>query len=84
MGKLEAEFEQFKAVHKYATLKARLIKYYTDLQDGKVNLPDFMRDDTPEKLADAEIRRILCMPDGLERFDRLYNTCWEEIAEVMP
>lgn len=84
MGKLEAEFEQFKAVHKYATLKARMIQFFTDAQNGEVNIPDFMRDDTPEKLADREIRRILCMPDGLERFDRLYNACWEEIAEVMP
>lgn len=82
--KLEEEFEQYKALHKYATLKAMIIQYYQDLEDGKIKLPDFMRNDTPEKLADKDIKNLLCLSDGGEKFNRLYEAAWQVIAEIMP
>lgn len=40
---LEREFEEFKALHKYAILKVRIMQYYKDLEADSVNVPDFMR-----------------------------------------
>lgn len=44
---LEKEFEQYKALRKYCILKARIMQYYKDLEEGQINLPDFMRE-TPQ------------------------------------
>lgn len=80
---LEDEFEQYKACHKYSVLKAKMIDYYTTLDMGKVNLPNFLRNDSPEKRADEELRNIISMPDGMKRFNELYEIAWESIAELM-
>lgn len=70
------------ALHKYSVLKARIMKYYQDLQDtGCVNIPDFLRDDSPEKLADRELRRLVMNPDGLGEFNRLYELAYKDVAE---
>ena len=70
------------ALHKYSVLKAKIIKYYQDLEDtGCVNIPDFLRDDSPEKLADRELKRLIMNPNGLGEFNRLYEIAYKDVAE---
>ena len=58
------------------------MKYYQDLQDtNTVNIPDFLRDDSPEKLADRELKRLVMNPDGLGEFNRLYELAYKDVAE---
>ena len=78
---LEKEFEEYKALHKYSVLKAKIMQYYKDLEEGQVNLPDFMRE-TPEEKADKELSILVSYYP--EKFNRLYERVWEEIAERMP
>lgn len=78
------EFEEYKALHKYAILKAKMVKYYQDLEANSPTIPDFMRQgQTPESLADGDIRNIICIPDNLEKFNSLYEKAYQELAEVL-
>lgn len=43
MGQLEHEFEEYKALHKFAILKCRIMQYYTDMEEGQILVPDFQR-----------------------------------------
>ena len=82
MGTLESEFEEFKAIHKIAILKAKIIMYYKHLEVNQVNVPDFMRKfETPEAKADYMIKRLV-MRD-MREFNRLYEIAYKEIAEVL-
>lgn len=79
------EFEEYKAVHKYAILKAKAVKYFQDLEANSATIPDFMRQgQTPESLADGEIRNLMCIPDNLATFNKLYEQAYQELAEVLP
>lgn len=78
---LEREFEEFKALHKYAILKAMMMRYFETVQQGEVNMPDFMRDDTPEKLADKELRKLVV--NDINKFNSLYEKAYEELAPVL-
>lgn len=81
---LEQEFEQYKAVHKYAVLKCKIIRYYKDLEADKVTVPDFQRiGERPEDLADRDLRLMLSSPDGLKEFNRLYEMAYQDLAEVL-
>lgn len=83
MGALEKEFEEIKAVHKFAVVKGMLIDYYKTIQQGQVNLPDFMRNDTPEKLAQRDIRNLVLLNDGLEKFNNTYEKAWCIVAPLL-
>ena len=76
------ELSTKKAIHKYKVLKVRIMKYYQDLQDtNTVNIPDFLRDDSPEKFADRELKRLVMNPNGLGEFNRLYEIAYKDIAK---
>ena len=78
------EFEQYKALHKFAILKAKAVKYYQDLEENSATIPNFLRQgQTPEALADAQIRNLLCIPDNGMTFNRLYEAAYQELAEVL-
>lgn len=81
---LEQEFEEFKALHKFSVLKGKMINYYRTIQQNEENLPNFMRDDTPEKLADRDIRNLVLLNDGLFKFNSLYEKAWCEVAPMLP
>jgi hypothetical protein len=81
MGLLENEFEQFKALHKYAILKAKMMNYYETVQQGQINLPDFMRDDTPEKLADKDLKDLVL--NDINKFNSLYEKAYTELAPIL-
>lgn len=78
---LEKEFEQYKALHKYCILKARIMQYYKDLEEGQINLPDFMRE-TPEQKADKDLTKLIMFSPN--KFNELYEQAWNDIAERMP
>lgn len=81
---LEKEFEITKHQHKLGVLKKVITKFYEDLQGtNTVNIPDFLRNDTPDKLADLELWEILNFNDGGVRFEYLYNKAWEQISESL-
>lgn len=81
MVTLEEEFEQFKALHKFSILKAMMIRYYETIQQGQVNLPDFMRDDTPEKLADKDLKDLVL--NDINKFNSLYEKAYTELAPLL-
>lgn len=83
MFELEQEFEEYKAAHKYSILKAKIMNYYADLQDTGINIPDFLREDTPEKLADRDLQELLSTCSGIEKFNKLYEMAWQEIAPCL-
>lgn len=81
MVTLEDEFEQFKAIHKLAILKAKMIDYYETLEQGKINLPDFQRDDTPEIKANKDVMYLLLT--DINKFNSLYEKAWNELAPIL-
>ena len=83
MKTLEKELEQAIAKHKYAVVKAKMIDYYTTLEMGQVNLPNFLRKDTPEKKADKDLKDILYSENGIKKFNELYEIAWKSIAEFV-
>lgn len=84
MQTLEREFEDFKALHKYAIMKVKLVRYFKDLEEGSIQLPDFLRpNDTPEKKADKAIHELVTAPDGGAKFNQLYEQAYQELAEVL-
>lgn len=82
MATLEEEFEEFKALHKYSVLKAKIVMYYADLQDTGVNIPYFLREDTPEKLAERDLKELLTKR-GIKEFNRLYELAYQEVSQYL-
>lgn len=81
---LEQEFETYKALHKYAVLKAKIMSYYRDLNDSSSNhIPSFLLQEEFEKQADEDLRTLITLPDGLQKFNRLYQIAWDSMAELM-
>lgn len=81
---LEHEFEEYKAIHKYSVLKAKLIDYYRTLEQDKILVPDFQRQhETPEALADKDIRMLILRPNGLQLFNHYYELAYKDLAEVL-
>jgi hypothetical protein len=81
MGALEKEFAEYKALHKYAIMKAMLMRYFRTIQQGEVNIPDFLRDDSPERLVDKELRNLVV--NDINKFNSLYEKAYEELAPML-
>lgn len=79
--KLEEEFSQFVAVHKLSILRAKILNYFITLEQKEVNLPDFMRDDTPEQKTDRILKNLI-MTD-INKFNSLYEKAWSELAPIL-
>ncbi len=80
---LEQEFEEIKAVHKYAVLKAKLLQYYTDLQNTGITIPSFLQPKTPEQSADEYISELMLKGDNFKLFNTKYELAWQEIAPFL-
>lgn len=78
---LEEEFTQYVAIHKISILKAMMIKYYKTLEINDIVLPDFQRNDSPEKLADRDIKNLILY--DFKRFNSLYEKAWAELAPIL-
>ena len=81
MLSLEDECMQRIALHKYAILKAKIMDYYRTIRQGEVNIPEFMDDFAPERLADIELRKLVL--SDMDKFNRLYEVAYEELAEIL-
>lgn len=79
---LEQEFEERKAIHKYAILTAKLMKYYRDLDTDNL-IPDFMREEEYEKKAREDVKAIFNYDNG-KLFNRFYELAWKEVKEILP
>lgn len=79
---LEKEFEDFKIIHKSAIVKAVAMRYYSDLYDSEVNLPEFIesKEDVVERKANSYLIDLL---NDKARFNKVYNNCWERIKEYL-
>lgn len=80
MTTIEQEFEQRKLEHMQKTLFIKAKAYYSALDGNGVNIPDFMRVDSPDKRAIADVEKLMFLPDGGQMFKRLYEAAWSEIA----
>jgi hypothetical protein len=81
MVTLEEECMQRIAKHKSKIFKEMMIRYYETIQQGQVNLPDFMRDDTPEKLADKDLKDLVL--NDINKFNSLYEKAYTELAPLL-
>ena len=76
---LEKEFLERLFIHKYAVLSAKCLKYYEDLQNTGVTIPNFLQDKTPEEQANEYVVDIILK--GL--LNEKYELAWNEIAVFM-
>lgn len=83
MTSLEREFENFKIGHKSAVIKAVALKYYGDLYDSEINLPEFIesKEDVVERKAS---NYLLELANDNNRFNKVYENCWERVKEYLP
>ena len=80
---LEQEFEEFKAIHKYSVLKAKLMKYYEDLYNTGITIPSFLQNKTPEQSANEYISDLMLKSDDFKLFNAKYELAWNEIAPFL-
>lgn len=78
---LEEEFLYYAAIHRFSILKAMMIKYYSTLEADSINLPDFQREDSPEKLADKDVKNLVLT--DINKFNSLYEKAWAELAPLL-
>lgn len=84
---LEKEFEARKAMHKYAILAARMMKYFRDLDTTNPILEFVSEEDKEreyEEKAVKEIKKILALGDKGVTFNRFYEIAWKECANFLP
>lgn len=79
---LEREFEDFKIIHKSAIIKAVAMRYYSDLYDSEINLPEFIesKEDVVERKAS---NYLLELANDSSRFNKVYENCWNRIKEYL-
>ena len=78
---LEQEFEEYKALHKYAILKTKIMDYYRTIRQGEVNIPDFMDDFAPARMADIQLRKLVL--SDMDKFNSLYEQAYTELAQIL-
>ncbi len=79
---LEQEFEKYKAKHKLRILRTKILQYFKDIEDGQINVPDFMRiGQRPEDLADKALKELILHDNNLAMFNRLYEIAYNELSE---
>ena len=69
----EQEFEQYKNIHKYCVLKARLVEIFE--KEG-VNIPNFL-----DKELESRIDYCMCEIAKAGKYDELYELAWNETKE---
>lgn len=75
----ETEFEQCKKKHMFNVLLFKMTEYYETIEMGKVNLPCFVRNDSPEKKAEKEVQWLI--ENDKKRFVELYELAYKDLAE---
>ena len=77
---LAKEFEHYKFLHKSSIVLGSLLKYYNDVANSGVTIPDFMRK-SPEEEAKEHYYRLL---ENREEFNKMYDKCWERYGALLP
>lgn len=76
---LEQAFSLRKIAHIYAILKYKMMEYYETIEMGKLNLPNFVRNDSPEKKAERDIDWLL--KNDKQKFYEMYELAYKDLAE---
>ena len=82
-NRLENEFEQYKALHKYSVLTARIMQYYCDMDSNNL-IPEFIRREQYLARAKKDVKKILAEDKTGTKFNSLYEKAWEDIKDSMP
>ena len=75
---LEREFSEFKILHMFAVLKAKMIMYYEVILADTVQLPPWQGGDTPESLAQRDIEELYNR--DINKFVEMYERAYQELA----
>ena len=78
---LENEFSEAIFNHKSAIVLGSLLKYYNDIASTGVTIPDFMCLCTPEERAKQHYFELLA---DKNKFNEMYELCWDKYKEVLP
>lgn len=77
---LEREFTEWVYIHKSSIVMGSLIKYYADLDNTGVTIPDFMNTSVEDKAKDHYFRLLA----DRSKFNETYEACWEKYKEMLP
>ena len=80
MRTLEQEFTEQVFIHKSAIVMGTLLKYYNDVANTGVTLPEFMRK-SPEEQAEEHYFNLLA---NKNKFNETYEKCWEKYGGLLP
>ena len=77
---LEREFSNYVFAHKSTIVLGALLKYYNDVANSGVTIPDFMRK-SPEEEAKEHYYKLL---ENKVEFNKMYDKCWERYGGLLP
>lgn len=77
---LAREFSHYVFVHKSSIVLGCLLKYYNDVANSGVTIPDFMRK-SPEEQAKEHYYKLL---ENKVEFNKMYDKCWEKYGGLLP
>ena len=77
---LEQEFEEQVFIHKSSVVLGCLLKFYKDEQETRVSIPDFL-DISPEEKPQEHYFKLLA---NNNKFNDVYNSCWEKYGALLP
>lgn len=78
---LENEFSEAVFNHKSTIVLASLLKYYNDIANTGVTIPDFMCSCTLEERAQQHYFDLLA---DKNKFNEMYELCWDRYKEILP
>ena len=78
---LEQEFLDQVFVHKSSIVLGTLLKFYNDIANTGVTIPDCMCLYTPEERAKQHYFELLA---DNNKFNETYEQCWERYKEILP
>ena len=78
---LEREFAEWQFLHKSSIVLGCLLKYYNDVANMGVTVPEFMQLRTPEEEAKEHYYRLL---ENRVEFNKMYDKCWEKYGGLLP
>ena len=78
---LERELSHYIFLHKSSIVLGCLLKYYTDVANMGVTVPEFMQARTPEEQAKEHYYKLL---ENKVEFNKMYDKCWEKYGALLP
>ena len=80
MTTLEQEFSDQVFIHKSSIVLGSLLKYYTDVANSGVTIPEFMG----ESIEDKAQKHYFKLLADRNKFNEMYEACWERYKEILP